>query len=489
MRHSALVNRGRRRPRPARACFLLGGSAVLEVLVEDDGSAVDLVPVRKSECTDWLAGQPEAVRRWAGANRFTAEAGSVCLMPAAEGGLAWALVGMGEDDDPWLFAQLPAKLPAGPWRIAAPMPGPAATWAALSWALATYGFGRYKSRNGREWPSLAWPAGADRAQVRRTVEATGLVRDLVNTPAADLGPAELAQAAETLAARFGATVRTTVGDGLMAENFPLIHTVGRAAAQPRRPRLVDLTWGAETAPRVTLVGKGVCFDSGGLDIKPSANMKLMKKDMGGAAHVLGLASMIMDAGLPIRLRVLIPAVENAVSGESMRPLDVVKSRKGTTVEIGNTDAEGRLVLADALWEAVREKPEMVIDVATLTGAARTALGPDLPALFCNEDRLAADLLKAGEAEADPLWRLPLHKPYRRMLDSKVADLSSVSDGPYAGAITAALFLQEFVPNAVPWAHLDILAWNGAARPGRPEGGEAMGLRALFSVIAARFGGG
>ncbi len=301
-----------------------------------------------------------------------------------------------------------------------------------------------------------------------------------------MGPAELAAAAERLAAEHGAAMRVVVGDALLAENYPCIHAVGRAAAASRQPRLVDLTWGDAAAPRVTLVGKGVCFDSGGLDLKPSSGMKLMKKDMGGAAHVLGLASMVMAAGLPVRLRVLIAAVENAVSGDAMRPLDVLATRKGVTVEVGNTDAEGRLVLADALWEAGRDKPELLVDVATLTGAARTALGPDLAALFSNDESLAADLLGAGEAAHDPLWRLPLFKPYRRMLDSKVADLANVSDSPYAGAITAALFLQEFVPPGTAWAHLDVLAWNPAGRPGRPDGGEALGLRALYAVIAQRF---
>ena len=282
-------------------------------------------------------------------------------------------------------------------------------------------------------------------------------------------------------------MRVIVGEGLLAENYPAIHAVGRAAAAHRQPRLIDLIWGEDNAPRLTLVGKGVCFDTGGLDLKPSSSMKLMKKDMGGAAHVLGLAHMVMAAKLPVRLRVLIPAVENAVSGDAMRPLDVLSTRKGVTVEVGNTDAEGRLVLADALWEASRDKPELLLDLATLTGAARTALGVELPALFANNDLLAADLIRAGEAEADPMWRLPLYKPYRRMLDSKVADLNNVSDGPYAGAITAALFLQEFVGPGIPWAHLDIMAWNPASRPGRPDGGEALGLRALFAIIAQRFG--
>ena len=459
---------------------------MLEYLVEAAADAVELVGVRKSSFAAWLAAQPAQVQAWATANGFTGEAGQVLAVPGENGTLARIAVGQAEEDDPWAFAALPAKLPAGTYRITLD-DSRAANWAALGWVLATYQFRRYKARPERAWPKLVWPAAADRGWVERTAEATALVRDLINTPAADMGPAELAGAAEALAARFGATVRVIVGEGLLAENYPAIHAVGRASAPHRQPRLIDLIWGDDKAPRLTLVGKGVCFDTGGLDLKTSSTMKLMKKDMGGAAHVLGLASMIMAAGLPVRLRVLIPAVENSVSGDAMRPMDVLATRKGMSVEIGNTDAEGRLVLADALWEASREKPELLIDMATLTGAARTALGVELPALFTDNDLLAMDLARAGESEADPLWRLPLYKPYRRMLDSKVADINNVSDGPYAGAITAALFLQEFVGPGIPWAHFDIMAWNPSSRPGRADGGEALCLRALFTEISQRFG--
>jgi leucyl aminopeptidase len=461
---------------------------VLEHVVDAAAAAIDLIGVRKAEFDAWAAAQPAHVRVWAQANGFTGEPGQLCPVPAIDGALALVLLGQPEDDDAWAFAALPAKLPAGTYRIAMPLGARAANWAALAWQLATYSFSRYKARPARTWPKLVWPEAADRGWVARTFDATCLVRDLINTPAADMGPAELAAAAEALAASHGASVRVIVGDGLLSENYPAIHAVGRAAAPHRQPRLIDLVWGDDRAPRLTLVGKGVCFDSGGLDLKTSSTMKLMKKDMGGAAHVLGLAAMVMAAKLPVRLRVLIPAVENAVSGDAMRPLDVLKTRKGVTVEVGNTDAEGRLVLADALWEASKEKPDLLIDMATLTGAARTALGVELPALFTNNDQLASDLARAGEAEADPLWRLPLHKPYRRMLDSKVADLNNVSDGPYAGAITAALFLQEFVAPGIAWAHFDIMAWNLSSRPGRPDGGEAMVLRTLYAVIAQRFGG-
>jgi len=459
---------------------------VLEQLVEADDGATDLIALRKGELSAWLDSQPESVRQWVQQTGFKAEPGAICLLPGEGGALAGALAGLSDEDDPWAFAHFPPKLPATrTFRLTTPLPAIQAERAALAWALAAYAFDRYKARKGKESPRLVWPAGADRARVERNAEAVALVRDLINTPAADMGPAELAAAADALAARFGATCRVIVGDGLLAENYPAIHAVGRGAAQGRRPRLIDLAWGDERAPKVTLVGKGVCFDTGGLDLKPSSNMKLMKKDMGGAAHVLGLASMIMAAGLKLRLRVLIPAVENSVSGESMRPLDVLATRKGLSVEVGNTDAEGRLILCDALAEAAAEKPALLIDVATLTGAARSALGTDLPALFSNNDLLAADLLRNGKAEGEPLWRLPLHKPYRRMIDSKVADLTNASDSPHAGAITAALFLQEFVEPDIAWAHLDIMAWNGAGRPGRPEGGEALALKALFATIAQR----
>ncbi|MBF0304739.1 MAG: leucyl aminopeptidase family protein, partial [Alphaproteobacteria bacterium] len=424
-------------------------------------------------------------RDWARANGFKAEPGSLCFLPGPRGGLRGVAVGL-DADDPWGWAALPGKLPpGGVWRIDGRLSRDEADWAAFAWMMGTYAYSDHKTGPGRDWPSLVWPAAADRAAVARLVEATILVRDLINAPASHMGPEELAAAAQDLAARHAARCRVVVGDALLNENWPAVHAVGRAS--DRAPRLIDLRWGDEQAPRVTLVGKGVCFDSGGLDIKPSSGMKLMKKDMGGAAHALGLAHMVMAAKLPVRLRVLIPAVENAVSGRAMRPLDVIGTRKGITVEIGNTDAEGRLILCDALAEADGEKPALLLDMATLTGAARVALGTELPALFSNDDKLAEDILRHGRRTRDPLWRLPLWAGYRRQLDSKVADLSSISDSPFAGAVTAALFLQDFVSSTTPWAHIDMMAWNGAARPGRPEGGEAMCLRALFALIAGRHG--
>ncbi|MBF0093427.1 MAG: leucyl aminopeptidase family protein [Alphaproteobacteria bacterium] len=444
--------------------------------------AVPLVPLTRTGLPPWLETRPDDLRRWVAASGFAAEAGEVCLVPDGAGGVGWALAGLGDGADPWLPGLLPARLPPALYRIGDGL-APDRMFP-LAWAVGTYAFDRYKTATaGRGLASLMWPPGCDRALVESTVEAIFLVRDLVNTPAADMGPQDLAAAARGLSDRHGARLEVIEGEGLLSQGYPAIHAVGRASSRP--PCLIDLRWGDVSAPRVTLVGKGVCFDSGGLDLKPADGMKLMKKDMGGAAHVLALAGMIMRADLPLRLRVLIPAVDNAVSGSSFRPLDVLRTRKGLSVEVGNTDAEGRLILADALAEGDSERPELLIDCATLTGAARSALGPDIPALFSNDDRLAADLLRHADAESDPLWRLPLWKPYRKILDSKVADIGNSGDSPHAGAITAALFLAEFVEPATSWAHLDLYAWT-SARPGRPEGGEAMGLRALFALIAGRY---
>ena len=446
-------------------------------------AATPITPLAAGELDGWLEKQPASVKAWIRSTAFTAEPGSSCLIPGADGSLERVLAGLDAEVGPWAGAGLPAALPPGAYKIDPPLAPPRATQLALGWALGSYAFSRYRKDTPR-FATLVWPKGADRAAVGRAAAATRLVRDLINTPAGDMGPAELAAAARSLARAHKARVSVTVGEQLLKKDYPAIHAVGRASA--RAPRLIDLRWGAK-GPRITLVGKGVCFDSGGLDLKPSGAMLLMKKDMGGAAHALGLAQMIMAAGLPLRLRVLIPAVENSVSGDAFRPLDVLPTRKGLTVEVGNTDAEGRLVLCDALAEADREKPDLVVDFATLTGAARTALGTDLPALFSNDDALAEDLLACGGAEHDPMWRLPLHRPYRQLLDSKVADLNNVSEGPYAGAITAALFLAEFVRPDTPWAHLDLMAWNRTARPGRPVGGEAMGLRAAYALIERRVG--
>lgn len=449
----------------------------------EDGTIL-ITPLRKAALDDWLKQQAAGLRQWIDSTHFEAAAGQISLIAGGRGRLRRVLFGLGSGDDPWVFAHLPAKLPAGCYRIDGELPAAEATWAAVAWALATYRFDRYKKDKDDEWPRLVWPAAADRAAVDRITAATALVRDLINIPAGDLGPAELADVAETMAGHHGADCRVIVGDDLLAQNWPAVHAVGRASS--RAPRLIDLRWGDPAAPKVTIVGKGVCFDSGGLDIKPASGMKLMKKDMGGGAHALGLAKMVMMARLPVRLRVLIPAVENAVSGNAFRPLDVLRTRKGLTVEVGNTDAEGRLILCDALHEADSETPALLIDIATLTGAARSALGTEIPALFSNDDAAAEALLRHSREQSDPLWRLPLWPGYRRMLDSKVADISNCSDSAFAGAITAALYLQEFVSKDTPWLHLDMMAWNVASRHGRPEGGEAMALRALFALLAERF---
>ena len=444
------------------------------------GKSIPITPVTAQQLKGWLKAQRASVRKWVEGVGFEAKPGSNALVPGADGAPGRVLVGVEARPDIWSYGALPKGLPRGTYRIDGKLAPAAATRAALGWALGGYAFARYKKQ-----PAVArllWPDGADRAAVERMATAAFLVRDLVNTPAEDMGPVELAAAAEAIARAHGAKQKIIIGDDLLKANYPLVHAVGRASV--RAPRLVDLRWGSR-GPRITLVGKGVCFDSGGLDLKSAQNMLLMKKDMGGAAHVLALAQMIMAAGLSVRLRVLVPAVENSVAGNAFRPLDVVRSRKGLTVEIGNTDAEGRLILCDALAEACGEKPDLIVDCATLTGAARVALGPELPVLFSNHDGTAEALLRCGVEEDDPLWRLPLHKPYRRMLDSKVADINNVSESGYAGAITAALFLNEFVESTIPWVHIDMMAWNPSARPGRPEGGEAQGLRALYALVAGK----
>jgi leucyl aminopeptidase len=455
--------------------------ACTDYLVADDHAAAGAIPISlqtRQTYDDWLKAQPAPRRAWLAASGFKAQAGGFCLLPGDGGGLEEVLVVIDPDEPIWSFAGLPTALPPGSYRLDHGMRPAAASRAALGWCLGCYAFTRYKA-NGRDYARLVWPKSADAAQVTHTAEAIALVRDLVNTPANDMGPAELAEAARALAKQHRAKCTVIVGDALLKRNYPAVHAVGRAATA--EPRLIDLRWGSR-GPKVTLVGKGVCFDSGGLDLKPAAGMKLMKKDMGGAAHVLGLASLIMAEQLPVQLRVLVPAVENAVAGNAFRPLDVLQTRKGLTVEVGNTDAEGRLILCDALAEADSEKPDLLVDFATLTGAARVALGPDLPALFSNDDKLAGLLLRSGASEGDPVWRLPLFKGYRQGLDSKVADLNNISNSPYAGAITAALFLENFVSASTRWAHFDVMAWNVAPRPGRPEGGEAMGLRAVYAAI-------
>jgi leucyl aminopeptidase len=354
----------------------------------------------------------------------------------------------------------------------------------LAFALGGYRYGRYRKPDGPD-VKLVPPDGIDIADVARMANAATLARDLINTPSNDMGPAELAQAAKEVAERFGARFDCIVGDDLVKQRFPLIHAVGMASS--RAPRLIDLSWGDPAHPKVTLVGKGVCFDTGGLDLKPSSGMLIMKKDMGGAANVLALAQMVMDAKLKLRLRVLIPAVENAVAGNAFRPLDIFTSRKGLTVEIGNTDAEGRLILADALALADEDRPDLLIDMGTLTGAARVALGPDLPPFYTEDETLAADVARCAREENDPLWRMPLWPPYDSWLDSKVANLTNAPSGTFAGSVTCALFLQRFVEHARSWLHFDIYGWTPAAKPARPEGGECQAARAVYRLLSSRYG--
>jgi len=419
---------------------------------------------------------------FADAAGFEAKAGRYLLLPG-QNGLGGVLFGLDDADDArdlFLPGRLPQHLPDGVYRFANEPHD--ARLAALAFALGAYRFTRYRKAEARKL-NLDLPQSLDRDDLTHVVEGITLARDLINTPANDMGPAELEAAAQKLAAEHGASFKSIVGDDLLTQNFPLIHAVGRAA--PRAPRLIDISWGAAEHPRITLVGKGVCFDTGGLDIKPESAMLNMKKDMGGAATALALSHMIMARGLKVRLRLLIPAVENAIAGSSFRPRDIYTSRKGITVEIGNTDAEGRLILADALALADEDKPELIADFATLTGAARVALGPDVPPFFTDDDALADELVAAGKRENDPLWRLPLWRPYEAMLESKVADINNVG-GSQGGAITAALFMRRFV-TAKSWLHVDVFAWTPAAKPGRPEGGECQAARALYALLCARYG--
>ena len=439
--------------------------------------AVPIVPV--------IAGELPDGNGWARATGFEARPGDFRFVPDEAGSLAGVLVGLDPSRNMWSLAGLPASLPEGDYRVDAPgLDSHQATLWSLGWSLGCYAFDRYAAKP-RPGARLVVPDGVDLAEVERCASGIALVRDLINTPACDLGPRELAETARAVAGDAGASISVIEGADLLVHGYPSIHAVGRAAARP--PCLIDMRWGEPGHPAVTLVGKGVCFDSGGLDIKSAAGMLHMKKDMGGAAQVLGLARMIMGAGLPVRLRVLIPAVENAISGDAFRPRDVLQTRKGLTVEVGNTDAEGRLILSDALAEAAGERPEMIVDYATLTGAARVALGADLPALFCNDDMLAGEILQSGEEQEDPLWRMPLWPGYHSHIDSKVADVSSTGTGGLGGAIIAALFLERFVQEDVAWAHIDLIAYNQADRPGRPEGGEAQALRAVYGMIRSRFG--
>ena len=457
------------------------------LLIADRGQKARLVHlVDKGSFAIWAKERSPADRALLEAQRFDGKtAHASIILPAGE--KEFDVVSAVPDAtklSPWCLAKLGETLPEGQYRLADGAPGPAA----FGWLIAQHRFDRYKTKPKNEHgPRVLLTKEVSRIdQMVRLAEATALVRDLVNTPAGDMGPAELEQAVRALAnGDSGANVEVTKGDAL-SQGFPMIAAVGGGASKDRAPQLIELHWGNPKHPKIAIVGKGVCFDSGGLDLKPASGMRLMKKDMGGAAHAIALAQLIIAEMLPVRLHLLIPAVENSVSANAYRPGDVLKSRNGLTVEVENTDAEGRLVLGDALTRAAESEPELIIDFATLTGAARVALGPELPALFANDDLLAEELLISGREHADPLWRMPLWEGYDEMLKSEIADLSNASDSPMGGAVTAALFLQRFVPSGTPWAHLDTFAWRPAAKPGRPKGGDAAGLRAAFALLQRRY---
>jgi leucyl aminopeptidase len=456
------------------------------LLVPDRGQKAHLIHlVDKGSFEAWARGRSPEDRALIEAHRFDGKTGfAFVLLPRGNGFELVSAVKNAAELSPWCLAKLAESLPEGTYRVVDGEPGKAA----LGWLLAQHRFDAYRSKSDEAERGPRVLVAGEPAKIEETVrlaEATALVRDLVNTPAADLGAAEIEQAVRDQAARLGAKVQVTSGEAL-AEGYPLIAAVGAAATEERAPRLVELEWGDPSHPRLAIVGKGVCFDSGGLDLKPASGMRIMKKDMGGAAHALALATLIIAGKVPVRLHLLIPAVENAVSGAAYRPGDIVRSRKGLTVEIDNTDAEGRLILADALAKAVEGEPELIVDFATLTGAARIALGPDLPATFANRDDLAAELEAAARDVEDPLWRMPLWDPYDEMLKSDIADLANSSSSPMAGTITAAMFLKRFVPDEMAWAHLDTWAWRDPARPGRPKGGEALGLRAVFELLRRRY---
>ena len=453
--------------------------------VDRSSSSLPVQFVAQPRWKSWLKEQSAARRGWIDSTGVSGSAGDIVVLPGRDGKASGAVLIVPATSTLWDFGGLATRLPAGTWRFDGKLPSGSVsmTDAMVAIGLGAWKFERYRSKKTKQGPRFVWPESADKARATAMIEAICMARDLITTPSSDMGPAELAAAAQELAKAHKARIKVIVGDDLLKQNYPMVHAVGRAST--RAPRLIDLVWGKESDPKVTLVGKGVCFDTGGLDLKPATGMLNMKKDMGGAATVLAIAAMVMACKLPVRLRLLIPAVENSVSGNAFRPLDVVPTRKGLSVEIGNTDAEGRLILCDALYEGASEKPTMMIDCATLTGAARVALGTELPALFCNNDELADGLLAAGQAVTDPMWRMPLFAGYKRLLDSRVADLNNVSAGGLGGAITAALYLQAFVPDDVPWAHFDMGAWNGSSRPGRPEGGEAQAARAIFATIEKR----
>jgi len=461
------------------------------ILSEAEGQAIPVHPLAEGEVEAFLAQKRAPVRTYAAANKFSGKAGQVLAVPGASGAVERVLMGTGSGRaDLSLFRTLAGKLPAGDYALAKLPKGIDPEQAALAFALGTYRFDRYKKKHGEAIPRLVAPKGVDAAAVTAFAHACALARDMVNTPANDMGPLQIETIAGEIAQKYGATLSVVRGDDLLKENYPAVHAVGRAAVDARAPRMIEVSWGDPSHPVLALVGKGVVFDTGGLDIKPSAGMRLMKKDMGGAAHALALGRMVMEAKLPVRLVILTPVVENAIAGDAMRPGDVLQTRAGLTVEVGNTDAEGRLILADALTRAGELKPALTLDFATLTGAARMAMGPFVIPFWTSDDKLAGQIETASKTVSDALWRLPLTEAYREALDSDIADLKNDPDGwAQAGATTAALFLQKFAPSGEdvgPWAHFDVFAWNPKGRPGFPVGAEVQAIRAAFAMIKSRF---
>lgn len=451
----------------------------------DSGKVIPITPIATSLLDDWVAKQDVRIQNWIGSVGFKAKPGAIALICDVEGHLEKVLLGIQDFHDLKAFGQLPTTLPQGCYCVDSDeLSAQELDQAVLAWGMGSYQFATYKKVPLLETRLLLPAEKMDVNYLQALLTSIYLVRDLINTPADDMMPPDLAEIAVQLADKFDGQVTQIIGDELLTHNYPAIYAVGRASEHA--PRLIDLRWGNEKNPKLTLVGKGVCFDSGGLDLKNSANMAQMKKDMAGGAHVLGLAQMIMALQLPVRLRVLIPAVENAISGDAYHPGDIIVTRKGISVEVTNTDAEGRVILSDALCEAASEQPELLLDFSTLTGAARVALGTEMGALFTPDDELAAALVQCGQAEHDPIWRLPLYAPYKKLLDSKIADIVNAPSAAYGGAIIAALFLQEFVPSGVTWAHFDIMAWNISSKAGSPEGGEAHALRAVARYLWERY---
>ncbi len=457
-----------------------------------EGAVLPIHALHEADLAGFLDQRPAAARRFADISGFKGRAGEILILPQPNGEMDCVLFGLGTAPkdishlDAMAFRGLAAKLPEGQYQIASAPAGYSPAAIALAWSLGLYGFTRYKSGQARSKAQLIAAEGVDVTETRAIADACTLAKDMVNTPANDMGPVEIEAIARDLAKTHGATISVITGDDLLSQNYPAVHAVGRAADPARAPRMIEMAWGEANHPHICIIGKGVVFDTGGLDMKPSVGMRLMKKDMGGAAHALALAQMIMALGLSVRLSVLVPVVENAISGDAMRPGDVLASRKGLTIEVGNTDAEGRLILADALTRACELSPDLTIDMATLTGAARVALGPQVIPFYTPDDKLAADIAHAADHTGDPLWRMPLWDGYRPALDSDIADIKNDPDGwAQAGSVTAALFLQRFAPEGA-WVHLDIFAWNPRSRHGFPSGGEAQAIRALLAMIKARY---